>query len=344
MQENSLPKVAVVILNWNGAVYLRKFLPGLIKHTNRDIARIFVADNGSTDESLQVLQDNFTDVKLIRLDRNYGFAGGYNKALELIEAEYYVILNSDIELTENWLEPMLDYLESHRDVTACQPKILSFNDRHSFEHAGAAGGYIDFLGFPFCRGRVLDSIETDMAQYDQVVDIFWASGACLMIRARDFHSNGGFDADFFAHMEEIDLCWRLKSRSHRIVCVPRSTVYHVGGGTLNMEHPRKTYLNFRNNQLLLYKNLSKRKLIPVLIIRFFLDYIAAFRLLLTGKPGNAAAVFKARRDFQKMLPDFKLKRKENLQKVILINIPEISRRSIIFNYYVLGKRKFSDFF
>ncbi|MDD2286217.1 MAG: glycosyltransferase family 2 protein [Paludibacter sp.] len=334
-------KTAIVILNWNGGHYLQKFLPFLLQHTALPDVEIYVADNGSTDKSVVLLGKNFKEVKILLFDRNYGFAEGYNRALAQIEADYFVILNSDVEVTSGWLKPMLDYLEQHADVAACQPKILSYDKRTYFEHAGAAGGFIDFLGYPFCRGRILAVTEEDRGQYDEVCDVFWATGACLLIRADIFKNAGGFDDDFFAHMEEIDLCWRLKSRGYRIVCVPESKVFHVGGGTLHVEHPHKTYLNFRNNLLLLYKNLSKQNLFPVLFVRFFMDYLAAFQLFVTGKPRNAKAVFKARKDYRKMLPSFKNKRRENLQKTIRSHIPEIARKSIILNYYLLGKKRFS---
>jgi GT2 family glycosyltransferase len=299
-----------------------------------------VADNGSTDNSLLILGKYFKEVKILLLNRNYGFAEGYNRALAQIEADYFVILNSDVEVTDGWLEPMLDYLQEHPGVAACQPKILSHHNRNHFEHAGAAGGFIDMLGYPFCRGRVLAVTEEDRGQYDEVCDVFWASGACLVIRADVFEREGGFDDDFFAHMEEIDLCWRLKSRGYRVVCIPQSKVYHVGGGALHVEHPRKTYLNFRNNLFLLYKNLSQHQLFPVLFLRFFMDYLAAFQLFVTGKPQNAKAVFKARVDYRKMLPSFKSKREENLRKTTQTHIPEIAKKSVILNYYLLGRKTF----
>ena len=335
---------AIVILNWNGEKYLSRFLPVLLQHTTSDEVTIYVADNGSTDGSLALLKTQFATVKTVVLDKNYGFAGGYNRALAQIKADYYLLLNSDVEVTENWLNPLLKFMNSNADVAACQPKILSFDVRNQFEHAGAAGGFLDYLGYPFCRGRILANAEEDHGQYDTITDIFWATGACLLIRASVFNECGGFDDEFFAHMEEIDLCWRLRSRGYRLVCVPQSTVYHVGGGTLHVEHPHKTYLNFRNNLLLLYKNLPQRKFLPIFFIRFFLDYLAAFQFFVTGKPKNAQAVFKARRDFSNMLPAFKMKRKENLEKTIQTNIPEITSKSIILNYYFLGRKRFSDLF
>jgi len=334
--------IAIVILNWNGSAYLKRFLPSLLENTPEARASFYVADNGSTDDSIFVIRTFFPSVKLILLDKNYGFAGGYNQALAQIKADYYVILNSDVELTEGWLSPMLGYLEENQKVVACQPKIIAEHNRTSFEHAGAAGGFIDFLGYPFCRGRILADVETDYGQYDEICEIFWATGACLMIRADVYHEHGGFDERFFAHMEEIDLCWRLKSRGMRIVCIPQSKVYHVGGGTLNVENPHKTYLNFRNNLLLLYKNLPSKNLYLILTLRYFLDYIAALQLFVTGKPANAAAVLRARRDFSKMKHQFKNSRRENLSKSKITFIPEIHKISIILNYYFLSKKKYAE--
>jgi len=335
-------KVAIVILNWNGAHFLKQFLPVLFEHTPLDNTAVYVADNGSTDDSIQLLQKEFPTVNLILFDKNYGFAGGYNKALEQISADYYMILNSDVEVSANWLKPMVDYLDHNPEVAACQPKILTYHQKNYFEHAGAAGGFIDYLGYPLCRGRILAQTEEDKGQYDDITDIFWATGACLLIRAELFHAMGGFDADFFAHMEEIDLCWRLKSRGYRIVCVPQTKVWHVGGGTLQVENPHKTYLNFRNNLLMLYKNLPAKKLQKVLLIRFFMDYLAALQLLLTGKAKNAWVVIKARLDYRKMKTKMKDRRKENLKHAVQTDIPEILQKSIIFNYYILGKKSFSE--
>lgn len=335
-------KTAIVILNWNGAHHLKKFLPSVIAHSQSPDIDIYVADNGSTDESISILKSDFQEVKIIQLDQNYGFAEGYNLALRQIQADYFMILNSDVEVTPNWLQTLLEYMEQNKDVAACQPKVLSYDRPQYFEHAGAAGGFIDYLGYPFCRGRILAETEEDTGQYDSVIDIFWATGACLLIRSEVFLKEGGFDGEFFAHMEEIDLCWRLRSRSYRIVCIPQSVIYHVGGGTLHVEHPRKTYLNFRNNLLMLYKNLPKKKLFPLMLIRFFMDYLAAFQLFITGKPKNAAAVFKARYDFFTTYSNFRAKRAENLAKTTQHHIPEIIRKSVIWGYYVGGRRKFES--
>lgn len=333
---------AIVILNWNGEKYLQQFLPVLIENTTLPGVEIIVADNASTDSSVSILKDKFPTVRTILLDKNYGFAGGYNKAFGQIEADYFVLLNSDVEVIPNWLEPMLAYMDEHTDVAACQPKILSYNRRSNFEHAGAAGGYIDRFGFPFCRGRILGLAEADKGQYDSIADIFWATGACLLIRSSLYWKAGGLDDDFFAHMEEIDLCWRLKSRGYRIVCIPESYVFHVGGGALNYESPHKTYLNFRNNLLMLYKNLPARLLENTMRWRTVFDYAAALQLFVTGKPENAKTVFKARRDYKKMQPDFEEKRKLNILYATSDNKSDIFQKSIVLEYYLKGKKTFNS--
>ena len=340
-RETNVMKCSVMILNWNGAEMLRRYLPSVVENTKYADVNIVVADNGSTDDSLQVLQD-FKEVKLIKLDRNYGFAEGYNRAVDQIDSDYCVLLNSDVEVTEGWLDTLLAYMDTHQDVVACQPKILSWTDKKRFEHAGAAGGHIDRLGYPFCRGRILEYVEKDNGQYDTVADIFWASGACLCIRTAEYKALGGLDADFFAHMEEIDLCWRINCRGGRVVCVPQATVYHLGGGALNYESPRKTYLNFRNNLLMLYKNLPDNKLRKVMFMRLVLDYAAAAHLSVTGKMQNALAVFKARYDYHKMRNSeaFKAKRHDNISKATTPYPATISNRSILFDRYCRGRQTF----
>jgi len=333
--------VAIVILNWNGEKFLQQFLPILIKNTIQPDVEIIVADNASTDDSLLIMRNKFPTIKTIVFDKNYGFASGYNKSLAQVVADYYVLLNSDVEVTEHWLESLIEFMNDNKNVAACQPKILSYNNRTHFEHAGASGGFIDSFGFPFCRGRVFGVVEEDKSQYDSVTDVFWATGACLLIRANVYWKVGGLDDDFFAHMEEIDLCWRLKSRGYRVVCVPKSTVYHIGGGTLNVENPRKTYLNFRNNLLLLYKNLPNNLLKRTMFYRFFFDYSAAFQLFITGKPRNARSVFKARADYKRMRPEFDEKRKENILFSTCFDIPEIIKKSIVFDYYLKGKKTYN---
>lgn len=275
---------------------MRRYLPSVIAHTKG--AEIIVADNGSTDDSLQVLAKEFPSVKTIVLDKNYGFAKGYNRAINQVNTDYVVLLNSDVEVTEGWLSPLIDYLESHPNVAAVQPKIRSWVKRNCFEHAGAAGGYINALGYPYCRGRVLWKVEEDKGQYDSIVEVDWTSGACMCARTKVYKECGGLDASFFAHMEEIDLCWRMRNAGWRLACIPQSVVYHLGGGSLNYDSPRKTYLNHRNNLLMIYKN--KKHPFGVLFVRFFLDYAAAFFYLLQGRWGAFKAVFAARRDYHKM--------------------------------------------
>lgn len=335
-------KIAIVILNWNGEKFLEQFLPILIDKTQIPDVEIIVADNASTDGSMKLLAESFKSIRTILFNQNYGFAEGYNRALAQIDSEYYLLLNSDIEVGDNWLQPMLNYMDEHKEISACQPKIKSFADRQMFEHAGAAGGFIDYLGFPFCRGRVFNKVEVDNGQYDSIVDVFWATGACLMIRSEIFNKVGGLDNAFFAHMEEIDLCWRLNSRGYRLVCIPESVVYHVGGGTLNAESPYKTYLNFRNNLLLLYKNLPQKSLENILIKRRFFDYLAAFQFFISGKTENAKSVLKARTDFIKMLPDFEEKRKENILYATKTNCNEMLKKSIVIEFFLKRKHTYNQ--
>ncbi len=365
-------KCAVIILNWNGEKMLRQFLPSVVAHTPKTIlsprgdvdATVIVADNGSTDNSLQILREEFDTVQVLDLEHNYGFAEGYNRAIQQIEAEYVVLLNSDVEVTENWLTPILTYMDDHPEVVAAQPKILRWTQDRSaeghktkdsipsspnnelnssprvrgFEHAGAAGGFMDMLGYPYCRGRIMDYVEEDRGQYDTIVDIFWASGACLFIRREAYLTHGGLDADFFAHMEEIDLCWRLNARGHRLVCIPSSTVYHLGGGSLPYNNPRKTFLNFRNNLLMIYKNASANDLCKILLIRFAMDYAAALMYLLKGEGQQFMSVVKARWAYHRLKKQFKPKRKENMQKTTVPHPKTIIRRSIIWDFYVRGMR------
>ena len=247
-------------MNWNGCEMLRSFLPSVVRCSDTEGTEIYVADNGSTDASVEMLRQEFPSVHLIILDKNRGFAEGYNLALQQVSAEYVVLLNSDVEVTGHWLAPLVDYMDAHPEVAACQPKIRSWRYKERFEYAGAAGGFIDRYGYPFCRGRIMGVVEEDNGQYDTVVPVFWATGAALFIRLKDYQDAGGLDGRFFAHMEEIDLCWRLRARGRMLVCVPQSTVYHVGGATLKKENPHKTFLNFRNNLVMLYKNLPEEEL------------------------------------------------------------------------------------
>ena len=337
-----MKKVSVVILNWNGVGMLQKFLPGVIKYSQGEGVEVCVADNGSTDESVVWLQTYCPDVRLIVLGKNYGFADGYNMALQQVEAEYVVLLNSDVEVTPHWLEPLMEYMDVHPEKAACQPKIRSERNKTLFEYAGASCGYLDKYGYPFCRGRIFDVVEEDKGQYDTVQPIFWATGAALFIRLKDYRAAGGLDGRFFAHMEEIDLCWRLRSRGRGIVCIPQSTVYHVGAATLKKENPRKTFLNFRNNLLMLYKNLPEKELKRVMFIREVLDGIAALVFLLKGEKEAARAVLQARKEFKRIRPDFEASRAENMEKAVSAVIPERVDYSILWKYHAGRKKVFSS--
>lgn len=336
-----MDKLAVVILNWNGAEMLHRFLPSVVNYSKLEGVVVYVADNASTDNSREITEKEFPTVKWIQLDWNYGFAEGYNKSLSRIEAEYYLLLNSDVEVGKDWLIPLLDYMDAHPDTAACQPKLLSFKDRSKFEYAGACGGYIDRYGYPFCRGRIFDTVETDAGQYDTIAPIFWASGAALMVRAADYKKAGGLDGRFFAHMEEIDFCWRLRNLGRKIVCIPQGVVYHVGGATLNKTNPRKTFLNFRNNLLMLYKNLPEEELRQTLAVRNCLDNIALAKFWLTGNKGDAKAVVKARKECKAMLPDFRDTRQWIQTNKQVSVIPEIYQGSILSAYYLKRLRTFS---
>lgn len=299
--------LAVVILNWNGKKMMQEYLPSVVRSTaafgggdSGDSAFVVVADNGSTDGSLEWLAAEYPQVETVELDRNYGFTGGYNRALKEIEADYYVLLNSDIETPDGWLDPMFEFLEDTPEAGICQPKILSIADRTAFEYAGAAGGFIDRYGYPFCRGRILDRIEKDHGQYDEPMEVFWATGACMMIRSSLYHHLGGLDEAFFAHMEEIDLCWRAKLLGYQVWCIPQSKIYHVGGGTLPNNSPRKLYLNYRNNLLLLYKNLPEKIRSSRIRTRKCLDAASAAIYLLTGRWASFRAVCRAHRDYGRM--------------------------------------------
>ncbi|HRY98805.1 MAG TPA: glycosyltransferase family 2 protein [Bacteroidales bacterium] len=330
-------KVAVVILNWNGKRFLEEFLPVVLEHS-RDEADVVVADNASEDDSVAFMREAFPGVRLILNDSNYGFAEGYNRALAQVEADYYVLLNSDIEVTEGWISPVIRMMEEDPRIGAAQPKLLSYHQRSHFEYAGAAGGYIDKLGYPFCRGRVFMELEEDLGQYDDIREVFWATGACLFVRAPLYHQLGGLDADFFAHMEEIDFCWRLKNAGYRVMYHPGSTVFHIGGGTLPKSSARKTYLNFRNNFSLLYKNLPAQRLWKVILIRLLLDGIAGIKFLLsTGLP-EFLAVIRAHYSFYRSIPSLKAKRR-SIQPG---PVEHIYPRSLVFQHYIRGKKKFSE--
>lgn len=338
-------KCSVVILNWNGEKTLRQFLPSVLEHTQLPDVEIVVADNGSTDDSLDYLKTQ--PVRIIVLSENYGFAGGYNHAMEQVDAEYVVLLNSDVEVTPHWLDGMLSYMDTHPDILAAQPKVLAWHSKQQydageapairFEHAGAAGGMMDMLGYPYCRGRLMTHVEEDHGQYDDITPIFWATGACMLIRTEVYKSLGGLDAKFFAHQEEIDLCWRIQTRypiagnRYPIAVLPQAVVYHVGGATLNYESPRKTFLNFRNNLLMLRKNLPINRLWWVMVIRFFMDYLAALQMLTTKQTANAKAVWEARREYHRMKKQYPITTKQTTTM--------LAKRSIVLDYYLLRKKK-----
>ncbi len=334
-------KVAVIILNWNGAAMLKQFLPSVVACTNLPQVSIYVADNGSTDDSVSLVEQAFPAVKLILLEQNYGFAEGYNKAIQKVDAEYVVLLNSDVEVTKGWLEPLIAYLDANPQVAACQPKIKSWREKNYFEYAGACGGYLDRYGYPFCRGRLMSTLEEDKGQYDTIQSIFWASGAALVCRKAIYLELGGLDPRFFAHMEEIDLCWRMNARGHQLVVIPTSVVYHVGGATLNQANPKKTYLNFRNNLLMIYKNLPAESINKVLQMRLFLDYIAILFFLVKGELQHAKAVWKARKDFKKMKKEYTSSRQKNLACTVQSPLG-VYPKSLVFQYYFKGKHKFSQ--
>lgn len=403
-------KTAVVILNWNGATMLRRYLPSVVAYS--DGAEVWVADNASTDDSLRVLQQEFPMVKTLVLDKNYGFAEGYNRAIEHIEAEYIVLLNSDVRVTKGWLSPLESFLDNHPDTVALQPKILKdtvdekqltinnaesencsvnsvnscynttgeksgikdlcnsrnsliktntseenlCNSRNSliknnaseetkgdrFEYAGASGGFVDKFGYPYCRGRLFDVVEEDHGQYDEPMEIHWATGACMMIRREDYRCSGGLDGRFFAHNEEIDLCWRLRILGHKIMCVPSSAVYHLGGGTLPQGNPRKTYLNFRNNLTMLYKNLPQQTLRKVMLARMVLDYVAALQSILKGNVGDVKAIIRARRDFHAWQHDFDADRAWIAERRKLDAKRDLSPFSVLYRFFVLRNRHWSD--
>ncbi len=329
-------KLAIVILNWNGKALLEKFLPSVIEHCP-SYARIYIADNGSKDGSAEFLSEHYPELDFLDLKKNHGYTGGYNRSLNLIQAEYYVLLNSDIEVTPRWTDPVIDLMDSNPDIAACQPKILSWHERSMFEYAGASGGFIDKYGYPFCRGRIFENLEEDTGQYNSTEDVFWATGACMFVRGSDFNLAGKLDNDFFAHMEEIDLCWRLKRMGKRVVCQPLSEVYHVGGGTLPKNNPRKTYLNFRNNLLLLAKNLPARQFYLVLLQRLVLDQIAAAKFLLSGQHRDFWAVYRAAFS---VFRNLRKKRKEG-KSLPYAPVSGVYGNSIVIDYFLMGKKRFS---
>lgn len=339
-----MKKVSVIILNWNGQKLLEQFLPTVIVHSSSADCEVVIADNGSSDNSVEFLKTNFPETPLILLDKNYGFAEGYNKAIQQVDSEYVVLLNSDVETTEGWIETLIAFMDAHRDVAAVQPKIRAFNNKTQFEYAGAAGGFIDIYGYPFCRGRILEVLEEDNGQYDTNLPIFWATGACMCIRRKDYTEAGGLDSRFFAHMEEIDLCWRLNARGRKVMCVPSAVVYHVGGASLSKENPKKTYLNFRNNLLMIYKNVQPNKFWNTFVVRYFLDALAYVHLLLKGNLKNAHAVIEAHIDFFKMRASYKQVRRENLSKASVKSIDTQYHKSVLWSFYLKGKKTYASLF
>ncbi len=339
MVYKQFPTVAIVILNWNGQKFLAQFLPSVITHSSG--CAIFVVDNQSTDNSVQFVQENFPAVQLIQHSQNWGFCVGYNQALQQIKADYYVLLNSDVEVTAGWVKPIIDLMENHANIAACQPKIKSYHNPAFFEYAGAGGGLLDRFGYPFCRGRLFKSIEEDQGQYNDAVPVFWASGACLFVRSAAYHQMNGLEPAFFAHMEEIDLCWRLQNQGYQIWYCGQSEVFHVGGGTLPASNPRKTFLNFRNGLALLYKNFSGKNFFTTLFTRLVLDWIAAIKFISDGQPADGLAVFKAHRAIWQNRKYWQQKRAEQMlvQKSALIGL---YAGSIVWDYFIRQKRSYRD--
>ena len=340
----SLPKVAVVILNWNGLNYLQTYLPSVLASTYPNL-EIIVGDNGSEDGSVEYLHTNFPQVKKVLNDQNYGFTGGYNKVLDRVQADYFVLLNSDVEVEPNWIEPVITLMESDDLIAAAAPKILSWQQKNKFEHAGAAGGFIDTFGYPFCRGRIFYEVEEDHGQYDQTIEVLWASGAALFIKQKYWELSGGFDERFFAHMEEIDLCWRLKNMGLKVMYCAESKVYHLGGGTLDAENPFKTFLNFRNNLLLLQKNLWLRKSVFVIPMRFVLDFVTMLRFISEGKRKDAAAISKAHRNFIRHIFKNSGRQKVRSERHADYNLQSTAgfyRGSVVWDFFVKKVRKFSQ--
>jgi hypothetical protein len=334
-------KIAVVILNWNGKSFLEKFLPNVIKYSA--IAEVIVADNLSSDDSIAFLKSNFPQVTVIENQSNDGFSKGYNTALKQVNTEYYVLLNSDVDVTENWIEPIIQLMESDKKIAACQPKILDYKYHQKFEYAGAAGGFIDKYGYPFCRGRIFNVLEDDHHQYDSATEVFWATGACMFVRAEAFWKVGGFDDDYFAHMEEIDVCWRMKNIGYKIFVEPKSKIYHVGGGTLNKLSPRKTFLNFRNNLTTLTKNASPRFLFFKIIYRMILDGVAAFKFLFEGNSSHFIAVIKAHFSFYAHLPST-LKKRDDMRLMPEFEDSKtgVYEHNIVYAHFVKGVKYYSE--
>ena len=337
-------KIAVVILNWNGQALLEKFLPSIISNSANPKVDIYVADNASTDNSIAFLKTNFPEVKIIELDKNYGYAGGYNRSLRGINSDIYILLNSDVEVSNNWLQGITKRFESDSNIAAIQPKILSYRNKDLFEYAGAAGGYIDKWGYSFCKGRIFDHIEKDQQQYDTAEEIFWASGACLCIRSEIYNEVGGLDEDFFAHMEEIDLCWRTKNKGYSIWYEPTSVVYHIGGATLSQEKWQKTYLNFRNNLFLILKNDYSKWFWLKFVFRLTLDGISAVKFIFDLNPKHSYAVFKSHVSMYFMLPKSISKRNQLKRQVYNPNRNGILNESVVWKYFIKKIKTFDEIF
>jgi GT2 family glycosyltransferase len=335
-------EIAIVILNWNGKNLFNTFLPSVIRNSDYPEVTVYMADNGSTDDSVNFLKINYPSVKIIELKKNYGFAEGYNQALRQIEAGYFVLLNSDVKVTSNWLQPCIDLLKKNKSLAVVQPKILSYEKPYEFEYAGAGGGFIDKFGYPFCRGRILNCTEHDNGQYDSISYIFWASGACMFIKSEVFRQAGGFDGQFWAHMEEIDLCWRLKNNGYEIAFQPESVVYHLGGGTLPYSSPQKIYLNFRNNLFMLFKNLPANKFKRIFFSRFILDMVAAAKFFSGFYFSGFWAVIKAHISFFRNLPRLREKRSALTGNTTQKEHKEIYSKSIMWKFFIQKKRKFSE--
>lgn len=337
-----MAKAAIVILNWNGLTFLQKFLETVVSYSSSPENLVCVADNGSTDGSIEWITSSFPEVKVINLHKNHGFAGGYNLALQQVKAEYFILINSDIEVTPGWAEGLISFMDKHPEAAACQPKILSWNNRNYFEYAGAAGGFIDRFGYPFCRGRIFHITEKDEGQYDDITEVFWTSGACMIIRSEAWEKCNGLDESFFAHMEEIDLCWRLLLSGYKFYYFPGSVVYHVGGGALPYDSPFKTYLNFRNNLFLLYKNLPDRKLHKTLFIRKFFDGLSAIFFMVKFRFRNIRSIWQAHMDYYKSTDDLKEKKREINRSNEENPWRFILNKSIVFEFYIKGNKTFKE--
>ncbi|WP_111708384.1 glycosyltransferase family 2 protein [Lutibacter citreus] len=330
-------KIALVILNWNGKELLEKFLPSIIKYSNIDNVEIVLADNASTDDSINFIKNNYPSVTIVENEKNGGYSKGYNDALKKVKADIYGLVNSDLEVTENWLTPIISIFKNEPETVITQPKILDYKNKQYFEHAGAAGGFIDKYGYPFCRGRIFSELEKDTNQFNDISEIFWASGACFFVRSKVFNDLNGFDEDYFSHQEEIDLCWKVQNLNYKIKYIGTSTIYHVGAATLKEESPQKTFLNFRNSLFTLLKNVPKKMLFGVLFTRFILDGIAGAKFFIELKPKHTLAIIKAHISFYKMSGKMYKKRNNQFKKSNYFKVD-----SIILAHFIKGKKKYND--